>query len=73
MGLVQAKEALRRNADMLGHAPAIFRDQDLIVVGAEPAIERGIDAAGDAALAGEEGMAQAGHGREQRRGHRHDA
>ena len=45
MDLVQAEEALRRDADMLGHAAAVFRDMRRIVVGAEPAIEAVIDAA----------------------------
>ena len=35
MDLVQAEEALRRDADLLGHAAAVFRDMRRIVVGAE--------------------------------------
>src|SRR6186713_1290245 len=73
MDLVQAEEMVRCDADMLGHAAAVLRDEGLIVVGAEPAIQRGIDAVGDAALAGEEGMAQAGHRRQQRGSKRHEA
>ncbi len=42
-----------------------------IVVGADAAIEAVVDAAGDAAFAGEERMTQAGNGREQRRSQRH--
>src|SRR6202012_2312533 len=56
---------------LLGHPPAVFRDMGGIVVRPEAAIEAGIDAAGDAALAGEKGVAQARNGREQRRSQRH--
>ncbi|MGY3105819.1 hypothetical protein ACVWW7_002446 [Bradyrhizobium sp. LM6.9] len=45
MDLVQAEKAFRRDADMLGHAAAVLCDKGLIVVGAEPAVQRRIDAA----------------------------
>jgi hypothetical protein len=45
---------------VLCHAAAIFPDVGRIVVRANAAIEPGLDAAGHAALAGEEGMANAG-------------
>ena len=39
MDLVHAEQVLRRNAHLLGHAAAIFRDIGRIVVRAEAAIE----------------------------------
>ena len=71
MDLVHADEALRHDAHLLGHPAAIFRDIGGIVVRTEAAIEALVDSAGYAALAGEEGVAQAGNGREQRRSERH--
>jgi hypothetical protein len=61
MGLMHAHEVFRRDAELRGHAPAIFVHLRLVVIGAEAAVEAGINPFGDAALAGEERMAQAGH------------
>jgi hypothetical protein len=60
MGLVNAEQILLRHAEVLCHAAAIFPDIGRIVMRAETAIESGINAAGHPALAGEEGMANAG-------------
>src|SRR6185312_2152112 len=69
--LVHADEVLRHHAHLLGHPAAIFQDIGGIVVRTEAAVEALVDFAGYAALAGEEGMAQAGNGREQRRSEGH--
>src|SRR5450759_279918 len=61
----------RCDAHLRRHPAAVFRDPGGIVVRAEAAIEIGVDAVGHAALAGEEGMTQAGNGREQRRSEPH--
>src|SRR2546430_7980540 len=71
MDLVRAEQALGRNAHLLGHPAAIFRDMGRIVVRAEAAIEALVDSARYPALAGEERMAQPGDGCEQRRSERH--
>src|SRR5690349_24781610 len=71
MDLVGAEQALGRNAHLLGHPAAIFRDAGGFVVRAEPAIEALVDSIRNPALAGEECMAQAGNGCEQRRSERH--
>src|SRR5437899_11862511 len=71
MDLVRAEQALRRNAHLLGHRAAVFRDMGRVVVRAEPAIEALVDSVGYPALAGEEGVAQPGNGCEQRRSERH--
>src|ERR1041384_1006296 len=71
MDLVRAEQALRRNAHLLGHPAAVFRDTGRIVVRAEPAIEALVDSVGYPAFAGEEGVAQPGNGCEQRRSERH--
>src|SRR5437763_532122 len=71
MDLVRAEQALGRNAHLLGHPAAIFRDTGWIVVRAEPAIEGFVDSTGHPALAGEERVAQPRNGCEQRRSERH--
>src|SRR5580700_785363 len=73
MDLVHADEMGRRNAHLLGHAAAVFRDMGGIIVRAESTIEAGIDAIRYAAIAGEEGVAQPGNGRQQRRGKHQEA
>src|SRR3981081_4107343 len=67
MGLPDAEEMLRRDAHLLRHPAATFPHLGRIVVGAEAAIETGVDAIGYAAVARKESVAQAGNGREQRR------
>src|SRR5262249_7542230 len=62
----QVQEMGGRNPHLLGHTAAIFRDMRGIIVRAQSAVEAGIDAAGDAALAGEEGVAEPGNGQEER-------
>src|SRR5205807_1059978 len=59
------------DAELLRHAPAIFHHLGLVVIGAKSAVEARIDAFGHAALAGEEGVAQARDGRQQRRAQHH--
>src|SRR4029078_5150749 len=71
MYLMQADETIRRDPHPLGHPAAIFRDMRRIIVRSEAAIEALVDAAGDRALAGEEGVAQARDGRQQRRAEGH--
>ncbi|MEY9800946.1 hypothetical protein ABIF30_000553 [Bradyrhizobium elkanii] len=66
MNLMHADEVIERHAELLRHPPPVFRDLGRIVARAEPAIQRGIDALRHAALAREEGMAQARNGRQQR-------
>ena len=70
MDLVQGEKMRRRNAHVFRHPAAIFGDMGGIVARADAGIEARIDAAGDAALAREESVAQARNGREQRRGKR---
>ena len=67
MHLMHAQEMLGQDADPLRHAAAVLEDVGGIIAGAEPAIEPFVKAAGYAALAGEEGVAQARNGRKQRR------
>ena len=62
---MRADQVLRRYAERNRHAPAVFPDAGSIVVRTEPAIEAGIEAARDAALPGEEGVAQPRNGGEQ--------
>src|SRR5439155_21478276 len=71
MDLVRAEQALGRNAHLLGHPPAIFRDTGRIVVRAEPAIEGFVDSTGHSALAGEERVAKPRNGCELRRSELH--
>ncbi|MGY4476607.1 hypothetical protein ACVILL_004021 [Bradyrhizobium sp. USDA 3364] len=63
---MHADQVIERHAELLRHPPAVLQDLGRIVARAEPAIEAGIDAFGDAALAREEGVAQARYGRQQR-------
>jgi hypothetical protein len=60
MNLVGGKKAVRRHADRRRHAGPVFRHLRGIIAGANAAIEAGIEAAGDAALAGEKAVADAG-------------
>src|SRR5712664_470590 len=71
MNLEYAEKIRRRDAHLLRHPAAIFRDIGGIVVRAEAAIETSIDAIGHAAVARKESVAQAGNGREQRRSQPH--
>src|SRR3954471_22629771 len=71
MGLVEGEQALGRNAHPFGHAAAVFRNLAGIVVRSGAAVEAFVNPAGDAAFAGEKGVAQAGNGREQRRTQHH--
>ena len=64
MDLVEADQMRRLDHQMRRHARPVLGDRRGIVVRAEPAIERGIDAGRDAALAREEGVADAGLGGE---------
>src|SRR4051794_2987453 len=73
MGLVQAEKTLGGNAHLRRHPAAVFGDLGRIVVRADAGVEACIDAAGDAAVAVEECVAQAGNGREQRRSRYHRA
>src|SRR5207253_2859200 len=57
--LVGGEEALRANAERRRHAGAVLLDQRGLVVRSLPAVEALIDAAGHAAVAGEEGVANA--------------
>ena len=65
MDLEGAEQALRRDAHLLRHPAAIFRDIGGIVVGAEAAVEALVDALGHAAVARKERVTEAGNGREQ--------
>src|SRR4051812_30060297 len=58
--LVRGEELRWRNAHRLGHPAAVLGDVGRIVMRAKAAIEAGIDALGDAAVAREEGVADAG-------------
>ena len=60
MHLIEGEEAVRLDAERRRHARAVFRDMAGVVLRAGAAIEARIDAAGHAAGAGEEGMANAG-------------
>src|SRR6185437_2005816 len=71
VGLEQCEEMTRRNAHLFCHPATIFRDMRRIIQRADAGIEAGIDAIGYATVAGKEGMAQAGNGREQRGSQRH--
>src|SRR6476646_2155450 len=71
MGLVEGQQPLGRDAHPFGHAAAIFRDVDGVVVRSGAAIAAFVNAAGHAAFASEKGVAQAGNGREQRRTQHH--
>ena len=71
MDLVHAEKAIRCDAHLLGHPAAVFRDMGGVIVRAEAAIEAFVNAAGHAALAGEESVAQARNGRQQRRSEGH--
>src|SRR5882724_1305223 len=79
MDLMHVEKLLERNAHPLRHPAPIFVDIVAIVVRAKPTVKAAIeptvmpsiDAVGDAAVAGEEGVAQAGNGREQRRTKHH--
>jgi hypothetical protein len=62
MDLMHPEEMGGCNPHLLRHAAAIFRDIGRVVIGAEAAVEAGIDAAGHAALAREEGVPQARNG-----------
>src|SRR5579864_3696032 len=66
MNLENSQEAFWRDAQCCGHPPAVFRDMRRIVVRADAAIQAAINAFGDAALAAEEGVPQAGDCRQQR-------
>ena len=65
MDLMHVEKSVGCNAHRVGHPAAVLADIGGIVVRAKSAIEAGIDAVGDAAVAGEEGVAQAGNGGEQ--------
>src|SRR5215469_650398 len=60
MDLVDGEEAVRLDAERSRHARAILRDASRVVLRAGAAIEACIEAAGYAARACEEGMADAG-------------
>src|SRR3954467_13817965 len=60
MDLVGGEQAIRRDAERRRHAGTVLRDTRGRVVGADAAIEAGIDAVGHAAGAREEGVADAG-------------
>src|SRR5438128_5508739 len=72
MDLVQGEEIFRRHPHLRRHARAVLDDLGRIVMRAGTAVEARVDAFGDAAFAGEEGMAQAGDGRKKRRAQHHD-
>jgi hypothetical protein len=63
MDLVQAEKAIGCDPHLLGHPPPIFRDMGGVIVGTKAAIEALVNAAGHAAFAGKEGVAQARNGR----------
>ena len=58
--LVGGEQTVRLDVERRRHARAIFRDMGGAVARADTAIEAGIEAAGDAALPREEGVADAG-------------
>ena len=62
MDLVGGEEALRRDRERRRHARAVLRDMGRRVVRAGAAVEARIDAVGHAAVAREEGVADAGEG-----------
>ncbi len=62
MDLIGGEEVQGGDAHLRRHAPAVLGHMRGIVVRSEPAIEAGIDAFGDAAVAREERVAQAGNG-----------
>src|ERR1700722_1921150 len=71
MDLVHAEKMRGVNAHLLRHPAAVLRDMGGHVVRAEAAIEAFIDVGGDAAVAGEESVAQPGNRRQQRRAEPH--
>ena len=60
MDLIGGEEAIRRDAERCRHAGAVLRHVRGRIVGAGAAVEACVDAVGDAARAGEEGVADAG-------------
>ena len=60
MDLIGGEEAVRLDAERRRHARAVFGDWRGVVVRADAAVEARIDAVGNAAFAGEEGVADAG-------------
>src|SRR5215208_6327675 len=71
MDLPDGEKMRGRDAHLFRHSPAIFSDSGGVVVRAKPAIEAVVKPAGDAAVAGKEGVAQAGNARQQRRTEHH--
>src|SRR5580704_9363909 len=59
MNLIAGQEAIRLDPDRSRHAHAVFRDMGAVVVRSDAAIEAGIEAAGNTALACEEAVADA--------------
>src|SRR5947209_8465688 len=72
MNLERGEQARGLDAEMRGHAPAVFRYPGGVVIGANSAIEAFVNAIGHAAIAGEERMTQAGNGGEQWRSQCHE-
>ena len=60
VNLIGGEQAVRLDRERRRHAGAIFGDQASLIARAHAAIEARIDAPGDAALAGEEGVAEPG-------------
>src|SRR5260221_9367467 len=73
MGLMHVEKMRRGDAILFRHPGAVLRNIGGIVFRAEAAIEALVDAIRHPALAREEGVTQAGNGREQRRSHHHEA
>src|SRR5258708_11687462 len=73
MGWMQVGKMGRRDAHLFRHPAAVLRNIGRIVFRAEAAIEALVDAIRHPALAREEGVTQAGNGREQRRSHHHES
>src|SRR5438105_13901009 len=66
MNLVRGEEMAGLDPHRRRHPPAVFCDEALVVPRADAAVQAGIDSTGDAALAAEKSVAQAGNGRKQR-------
>src|SRR5258708_11193599 len=72
MNLEGGEEMAWLDAHRRRHPPAVFHDVNGIVLRADAAVQAGINAIGDAAIAAEESVTQAGDGRKQRRCQRHE-
>src|SRR5262245_58700835 len=73
MDLMQREQLVRRDVQRGRHAAAIFLNLRRLIIRAKTAVQPGIDAGRYAASAGEEGVSDARHARQQQRLQRHAA